>query len=90
MPKIKRRKNNGKTSTEGRRIRMEKQNGTSMNTETSVVNMVQDMRRSRKLIKQTEEQLCQVLAQTDFNLVSMEGINVVIAAELVSEIGIQA
>jgi hypothetical protein len=52
-----------------------------------VVNMVHDMRRSRELIKQTEEQLCHVLAQTDYKLESMDGINVVTAAELVAEIG---
>lgn len=31
-----------------------------------VVNMVQDMKRSRELIKETEEQLRQVLSETDF------------------------
>lgn len=45
------------------------------------------MRRSRELIKQTEEQLRHVLAQTDYKLESMDGINVVTVAELVAEIG---
>lgn len=52
-----------------------------------IVNMVHDMRRSRELIKQTEEHLRQVLAQTDYKLESMDGINVVTASELVAEIG---
>ncbi|UFJ40493.1 transposase [Brevibacillus humidisoli] len=52
-----------------------------------IVNMVQDMRRSRELIKQTEEQLRQVMAETDYKLESMDGINIVTAAELVAEIG---
>lgn len=52
-----------------------------------VVNMVHDMRRSRELIKQTEEQIRLVLAQTDYKLESMDGINVVTASELVAEIG---
>lgn len=49
--------------------------------------MVNDMRRSRELIKQTEEQLRHVLAQTDYKIESMDGINVVTAVELVAEIG---
>lgn len=52
-----------------------------------VLNMVHDMRRSRELIKQTEEQLRQVLSLTDYKLESMDGINIVTAAELVAEIG---
>lgn len=48
------------------------------------VNMVKDMRRSRELIKQIEEQLRQVLAQTDYKLESMEGISTVTAAELIA------
>ncbi|MEK4878366.1 MULTISPECIES: transposase [Paenibacillus] len=52
-----------------------------------IVNMVHDMRRSRELIKQTEEQFRQVLVQTDYKLESMDGINIVTAAELVAEIG---
>ncbi|MCL6456432.1 MAG: hypothetical protein K6T85_00350 [Gorillibacterium sp.] len=52
-----------------------------------VINMVHDMRRSRELIKQTEEQLRLVLAQTDYRLESMDGISTVTAAELVAEIG---
>jgi hypothetical protein len=38
------------------------------------------MRRSRELIKQTEEQIRLVLAQTDYKLESMDGINVVTAS----------
>lgn len=49
--------------------------------------MVKDMRRSRELIKQIEEQLRQVLAQTDYKLESMDGISTVTAAEPVAEIG---
>lgn len=52
-----------------------------------VVNMVQDMKRSRELIKQTEEQLRQLLAETDFKLQSMDGISTVTEAELIAEIG---
>ncbi len=52
-----------------------------------IVNMVKDMRRSRELIKQIEEQLRQVLAQTDYKLESMDGISTVTAAELVAEVG---
>lgn len=52
-----------------------------------VVNMVQDMKRSRELIKQTEEQLRQVLTETDYKLDSMDGISTVTAAELIAEIG---
>ncbi|MET3210176.1 UNVERIFIED_CONTAM: transposase [Paenibacillus sp. PvR008] len=52
-----------------------------------IVNMVKDMRRSRELIRQIEEQLRQVLAQTDYKLKSMDGISTVTAAELVAEIG---
>jgi len=52
-----------------------------------VANMVQDMKRSRELIKQTEEQLRQVLVETDFKLQSMDGISTVTAAELIAEIG---
>ncbi|KAI7256072.1 hypothetical protein KC345_g11033 [Hortaea werneckii] len=52
-----------------------------------VVNMVHDMRRSRELIKQIEEQLRQVLSMTDYKLESMDGISTVTAAELVAEIG---
>nr|WP_317954618.1 IS110 family transposase [Paenibacillus chitinolyticus] len=52
-----------------------------------IVNMVKDMRRSRELIKQIEEQLRQVLTQTDYKLESMDGISTVTAAELVAEIG---
>lgn len=52
-----------------------------------IVNMVQDMKRSRELIKETEVQLRQVLAETDFKLQSMDGINIVTAAELIAEIG---
>ncbi|MEJ9217659.1 IS110 family transposase [Paenibacillus glucanolyticus] len=52
-----------------------------------IVNMVKDMRRSRELIKQIEEQLREVLAQTDYKLESMDGISTVTAAELVAEIG---
>lgn len=52
-----------------------------------VVSMVHDMRRSRELIKQVEEELRKVLAKTDYKLESMDGINIVTAAELVAEIG---
>jgi len=52
-----------------------------------VVSMVHDMRRSRELIKQVECELRKVLAKTDYKLESMDGINIVTAAELVSEIG---
>lgn len=52
-----------------------------------VVSMVHDMRRSRELIKQVEGELRKVLAKTDYKLESMDGINIVTAAELVAEIG---
>lgn len=52
-----------------------------------VVNMVQDMKRSRELIKETEAQLRQVLSETDYKLDSMDGISTVTAAELIAEIG---
>ncbi|MCP1186553.1 IS110 family transposase [Paenibacillus sp. 1781tsa1] len=52
-----------------------------------VVSMVHDMRRSRELIKQVEEELRKVLAKTDYKLESMDGINIVTVAELVAEIG---
>ncbi|MGG4394584.1 IS110 family transposase [Paenibacillus thiaminolyticus] len=52
-----------------------------------VVSMVHDMRRSRELIKQVEAELRKVLAKTDYKLESMDGINIVTAAELVAEIG---
>ncbi len=52
-----------------------------------VINMVHDMRRSRELIKQIEEQLRQVLSLTEYKLESMDGISTVTAAELVAEIG---
>lgn len=52
-----------------------------------VVSMVHDMRRSLELIKQVEEELRKVLAKTDYKLESMDGINIVTAAELVAEIG---
>lgn len=52
-----------------------------------IVNMVKDMRRSRELIKQIEEQLRVVLAETDYRLESMDGISTVTAAELIAEIG---
>lgn len=45
------------------------------------------MKRSRELIKQTEEQLRQVLSETDYKLESMDGISTVTAAELIAEIG---
>lgn len=52
-----------------------------------IVNMVQDMKRSRELITETEVQLRQGLAEIDFKLQSMDGINIVTAAELIAEIG---
>lgn len=52
-----------------------------------VVNMVQDMKRSRELIKETEGQLRQVMSQLDYKLESMDGIDVVTASQLVAEIG---
>lgn len=52
-----------------------------------VINMVQDMRRSRELIKDTEGQLRQVMSQLEYKLISMEGIDVVTASQLVAEIG---
>lgn len=52
-----------------------------------VVNMVQDMKGSRELIKETEAQLRQVLSETDYKLDSMDGISTVTAAELIAEIG---
>lgn len=52
-----------------------------------VVNMVHDMRRSRELIKEIEEQLRHLLAMTDYKLESKDGISTVTAAELIAEIG---
>ncbi|MGG4450468.1 IS110 family transposase [Brevibacillus porteri] len=52
-----------------------------------IVNMVQDMKRSRELIKETEAQLRQVMPQLDYKLESMDGIDVVTASQLVAEIG---
>lgn len=52
-----------------------------------VVNMVQDMKRSRELIKETEGQLRQVMSQLDCKLESMDGIDIVTASQLVAEIG---
>nr|WP_275444876.1 transposase [Paenibacillus sp. ACRRX] len=52
-----------------------------------VVSMVHDMRRSRELTKQVKEELRKVIVKTDYKLASMDGINIVTAAELVAEIG---
>ena len=52
-----------------------------------VENMVKDMRRSRELIKQIDEQLRMLLAQTEYKLVSIDGIDVVTASQIIAEIG---
>ncbi|WP_414853404.1 IS110 family transposase [Brevibacillus sp. IT-7CA2] len=52
-----------------------------------VTNMVQDMTRSRELIKETEIQLRLVMSQLNYKLETMDGIDVVTASQLVAEIG---
>lgn len=52
-----------------------------------VMNMVTDMKRSRKLIKDTEGQLRQIMSQLDYKLETMDGIDIVTASQLVAEIG---